>query len=260
MEKGLAPQLTPATVRQRESYLRIHVLPVFGKSATHALDVPALQRFATSLQQTLSPKTIINVLETIFAVQRYASKSGMRINPVSFSDLTVRSQEPPERPYFTSEQVGQIVGAAKEPYKTMFALASIMGARAGELMALTIPDLDFHRKTIRINKSADDLTRQVRQPKTKKSEAMLPMPSYLGAMLRNFLRHHWKENPNQLLFPAPRKDGFARSRNNVVRSALKPILRKLGIPHENVGLHAFRHGLATELAQSEPITTAAIAG
>jgi Phage integrase, N-terminal SAM-like domain len=142
-KKDVAPQLSPATVRQRERYLRIHVLPVFGKSATHALDVPALQRFATSLQQTLSPKTIINVLETIFAVQRYASKSGMRINPVSFSDLTVRSQEPPERPYFTSEQVGQIVGAAKEPYKTMFALASIMGARAGELMALTIPDLDF---------------------------------------------------------------------------------------------------------------------
>jgi len=29
---------------------------------------------------------------------------------------------------------------------------------------------------------------------------------------------------------------------------------RLGIPDENVGLHAFRHGLATELAESEPIT------
>jgi integrase len=58
----------------------------------------------------------------------------------------------------------------------------------------------------------------------------------------------------KLLFPAPRKEGFAYSRNNVVRSGLKPILRKLGIPDENVGLHAFRHGLATELAGSEPIT------
>jgi integrase len=39
-----------------------------------------------------------------------------------------------------------------------------------------------------------------------------------------------------------------------VRSGLKPVLRKLGIHDENVGLHAFRHGLATELAQSEPST------
>jgi integrase len=114
--------------------------------------------------------------------------------------------------------------------------------------------LDFERKTIRVNKSADDRTRVVRKPKTKKSVALLPMPSSLEALPRNYLKHHWKVNSGKLLFPAPRKEGFAYSRNNVVRSGLKPILRKLGIPDENVGLHAFRHGLATELAESEPIT------
>jgi len=252
--KDVAPALSPATVRQRECYLRIHVLPVFAKEAPHALDVPVLQRFATSLQENLSPKTIINVLETIFAVLRYAKKSGMRTSPVSYSDLTVKKPGNPERPFFTCEQVGQIIAAAKEPYKMMFALASIMGARAGELMALTLSDLDFHGKTIRVNKSADDRTRLVRQPKTEQSVALLPMPSSLEAMLRDYLKNHWKANPNQLLFPAPRKDGFARARDNVVRTGLKPILRKLGIPTENAGLHAFRHGLATELAQTEPIT------
>jgi integrase len=253
-KKDVAPQLSPATVRQRESYLRIHILPVFAKSATHALDVRALQQFATSLQNNLSPKTIVNILETVFAVLRYAKKSGMRTSLVSFSDLTLRAAETPERPYFTSGQVNQIVRAAREPYKTMFALASLMGARAGELLALTVPDLDFERRTIRVNKSADDRTRVVRQPKTRKSVAMLPMPSSLEALLRNYLKNHWKENPGKLLFPAPRKEGFAYSRNNVVRSGLKPILRELGLPDENVGLHAFRHGLATELAESEPIT------
>jgi len=252
--KEVAPQLSPATVRQRESYLRIHVLPVFGKEAPQTLDVRALQRFATTLQNILSPKTVINILETIFAVLRYAKKCGTKTSPVSFSDLTIRDPESPEPPFFTTEQVAQIIRAAKEPYKTMFALASVVGARAGELMALTVPDLDFRQKTIRVNKSVDDLTRQVRQPKTRKSVALLPMPSCMETMLRNYLKHHWRENPSQLLFPAPRKHGFARSRNNVVRSGLKPILRRLGIPAESVGLHAFRHGLATELAQSEPIT------
>jgi integrase len=88
----------------------------------------------------------------------------------------------------------------------MFALASLMGARAGELMALTVSDLDFERKTIRVNKSADDRTRVVRQPKTKKSLALLPMPSSLEALLRNYLKHHWKDNPGKLLFPAPIKE------------------------------------------------------
>jgi integrase len=39
-------------------------------------------------------------------------------------------------------------------------------------------------------------------------------------------------------------------RDNVVRYGLKPLLRKLGLPVHEVGLHAFRHGLATELANS----------
>ena len=41
-----------------------------------------------------------------------------------------------------------------------------------------------------------------------------------------------------------------RLRDNVVRLGLKPVLRKLGIPDKEVGMHAFRHGLATELANA----------
>jgi hypothetical protein len=37
---------------------------------------------------------------------------------------------------------------------------------------------------------------------------------------------------------------------NVVKYQLKPILKKLGIPSKDVGLHAFRHALATELADA----------
>ena len=72
-------------------------------------------------------------------------------------------------------------------------------------------------------------------------------------ILRDYLRH-WKPNPAGILFAT--KDGLrSRSRDNVVRVGLKPVLHKLGIPTTDTGLHAFRHGLATELAeQSVPIT------
>jgi len=121
------------------------ILPAFAKSAAHALDVRALQQFATTLQRELSPKTVVNILEKVFAVLRYAKKSGMRTETVSFSDLTLRAAETPERPYFTSEQVKQIVRAAREPYKTMFALASLMGARA-RTAGLDTPRFGFRAK------------------------------------------------------------------------------------------------------------------
>jgi Phage integrase family len=81
------------------------------------------------------------------------------------------------------------------------------------------------------------------------------MPTLLEAMLRDYLAEHWQDNSGRLLFPAPRKAGFARARDKVVPTGLKPILCKLGISDENAGLYAFRHGLATELARTEPITT-----
>jgi integrase len=179
----------------------------------------------------------------------------MKVAKVGFTDLQLGSTEP-ETPvaFFTRDQVHDIIAAAEEPFKTLFSLAWYTGCRAGELLALTLADLNFDQKTIRVNKSADDNSREIRQPKTKASVAKLPMPSALETMLRNYLLH-WKPNPAGILFPAPRKNGYARSRDNVVKVGLKPVLRKLGIPTTDTGLHAFRHGLSTELVEaSVPLT------
>jgi integrase len=75
------------------------------------------------------------------------------------------------------------------------------------------------------------------------------MPSALESILRDFIDHHWQTNPGGLLFPN-RKGTKPRCRDTVVRYHLHPILKKLGIPTKDVGLHAFRHGLGTELADN----------
>ncbi len=60
---------------------------------------------------------------------------------------------------------------------------------------------------------------------------------------------HWKPNSKGILFP--NKSGtLPRSRNNVVLVGLHPVLRKLDIPIKRTGLHAFRHGLATQLVEA----------
>ena len=75
------------------------------------------------------------------------------------------------------------------------------------------------------------------------------MPSALEAVLRNYLANHWKSNAPELLFPNC-KGTKPLNRDNLVKYVLKPILKKLGIPSQDTGLHAFRHGLATELANA----------
>jgi len=249
----VAPNLSPATVRARESAFKLHVLPRFSSSAPHAMGVQELQHFATDLRKFVSRKSIINILSSVFAVFNYAGRCGMRVPNVRFKDLELGTAQEVDAPFFTREQAAQIIHAAKEPYKTLFSVAWYTGMRAGEILALTRADLDFDRKTIRVNKSADDRTREIRQPKTKNSVASLPLPSALEAVLRNYFHNHWKPNPAGLVFPN-RACIRPRKRESVVQYALKPLLRKLGMPDRG-GLHAFRHGLASELADaSVPIT------
>jgi integrase len=248
---AIAPNLSPATVRPRESFLRTHIMPRFKDTALQNMGVGEIQQFATDLYRNLSGKTVVNVLSTLFGVLDYAGKCGVGVPKVGFRDIQLRASTRRPPAFFTREQALGIIAAADEPFKTVFAVAWYTGMRAGEILALTLGDLDFKQKTVRVDKSADDNTREIRQPKTKSSVAQLPMPSALEATLRNYLLH-WKPNAGGILF-ATRNGARPRSRDNVVRVGLKPVLRKLGLPAS--GLHAFRHGLATELAESSvPIT------
>jgi integrase len=211
------------------------------------MGVGEIQQFATDLRKQLSGKTVVNILGTIFTVVDYAERYGRRVQKVGFTDLQLGSttRETPVA-FFTREQAADIIAAAREQFETLFAMAWMTGLRAGELLALTVADLDFDNKAIRLNKSSDDRTREIRQPKTKASVATLPMPSALEAMLRAYLMR-WTPNPTGLLFPT-RNGSRPRSRANVVRVGLRPVMRQLGITMK-AGLHAFRHGLATELAE-----------
>jgi integrase len=247
--KAIAPALSPATVRGMESHLKIHILPKFKESAPRDLDVSTLQQFATDLIGTkLSQKSIANILQTVFTILKHAETCKMSVCKVTAENLKLGGAGPKPAPYFTPSHSQAIIQAASEPHRTLFTVAALTGVRAGELLALNVSDLDFTNKTISISKSADNNTREIRQPKTKNSEAKLPMPSALEAVLRN-LQTHWKSNAPGLLFPNC-KGTKPLNRDNLVKYVLKPILKKLGIPSQDTGLHAFRHGLATELANS----------
>jgi integrase len=248
--KAIAPTHSPATVRGMESHLKIHILPRFKDSATQDLDVPTVQQFATDLiGRGLSQKSIVNILQTVFTILSYAKTCKMSVSDVGLDDLKLGGLGPQVAPYFTPSQSQAIIQAASEPHHTLFAVAALTGVRAGELLALNVSDLDFTNRTISVSKSADNNTRIIREPKTRNSKATLPMPSALEAVLRNYLQTYWKPNAPGLLFPNC-KGTRPLNRDNLVKYVLKPILRKLGIPSHDTGLHAFRHGLATELANA----------
>jgi len=244
---NVAPHLSISTVRQRKSHLNAHLLPRFGNEALMSLNVKTLQMFATDMLATNADKGIVNVLGTLFRVLDYAKRTGIRVPDTKMKDLTLRSnRDTKEVAYFKPADAQRIIAAAKEPYRTIFILAWGSGLRAGELLGLTVNDIDFERKLILPRRQADDRTRQLRELKTKKSQSPVAMTPTVEAALR----HHMtclQPNPLGLLFPS--RTGKPRKRGYVIKFGLAPVLKKLGLPR--AGLHAFRHGLGTALANSK---------
>jgi integrase len=125
------------------------------------------------------------------------------------------------------------------------------GARANEMLGLKPSDLDFESKIIHVQRSLDPRTRKEQSPKSRASASDLPMPGPLEKRLREFLRHHLRENSSGYLFV--NRNGNPYSIGKVIEYGLWPVLEKLKI--KRAGLHAFRHAMPSELLeQGAPLT------
>lgn len=247
--KDIAPHLSISTVRQRTSHLHAHLLPRFGSYSLMAIDTRTLQCFTTELLGKLSRKSILNVLGTLFAILDRAKQCAIRVPDISLASIKLTSErEVTEAVYFKRNDAKRSIQEAREPYQTIFALAWATGLRAGELLGLRVADLDFDRSLIHPRKQADDRTRELRELMTKKSSSAIPMTDETLGMLRDYLKNHWKDNPQRLLFPNRR--GRPCKRANIVKFGLWPIPKRMGLLTHKAGLHAFRHGLGTALADA----------
>jgi integrase len=252
--KAIAPHLSISTQRQRQSHLNAHLLPRFGASALMAIDVPVVQQLATDMLAGSSDpngkrKTIKNVFGTFFEVLKYARKSKIRVPEFSMRDLTIGKYRRSETAYQKPTDVRRILPLMEQPYRTMFALDWSSALRAGELLGVRVQDLDLEGGFVNPKVQADDRTRELRELKTPESTQPVTMTKETVAMLRDYLEHHWKPNPLNLVFPSrtnrPMKRAYA------VKFGLWPVLKKLGLPTRRVGFHSFRGGLGTALANNK---------
>jgi len=243
----------PSGARAAESHLRCHILPLLGKMKLEDLGLEVQQTFVTRLAETVSSKTAANVTGTLSVILSTAKNWGYICEPVDFGKLVMPSEEVKEAArFFTADEARQIILAAGQPFRTMFAIAAMTGMRVGEILALQTNDLDFERRMIHVRRSV--WQGQIQTVKSKASKAPVPMPDALSVMIKTYLES-WQPNPAKLLFMNRR--GRPYSANKVVQKALWPLLEKLNIP--KCGLHAFRHmhsSLLLETGASPTVTQA----
>lgn len=234
-----------STIRAANSHLKVHIIPHFGNPGRDEIGVEAQQVFVTKLVKTgLSRKMVLNVLSTFSSMLETAKSWGYVCQQVAYANLVLPYDEvKSEARFFTPEQVGKIIAAAPESFKTMFLVLVMTWMRAGEMLGLQWPDIDFERGLIHIRRSA--WYGQTQSVKSKTSAAPVPLPEPLSVALRSY-KDQWRPNSHGFLFAT--RNNRPPSSNKVVEYGLWPLLDALKIPR--CGLHAFRHTHASLLLDS----------
>jgi integrase len=148
----------------------------------------------------------------------------------------------------TSEQVRLLIGALREPYKSMVLVAVLSGLRRGELFALRWGAVDVERKVIHVRESVYEGCFDT--PKTRSSFRQVPMGE---SLLEIFLRRRPECAPSSgLVFP--NRKGNPLCPRNILKREIHPACRKLGL--SKVGWHDLRHTSATLLHEREPLRVA----
>lgn len=102
-------------------------------------------------------------------------------------------------------------------YRCAFMTLYYMGIRRGEMLVLTWNDIDFHGKTITINKTFSTKTNAITTPKTKNSYRTITMPKVLIDEM-----YQWKNRVEE--FIGYDKNGFVFGNDKVI--AVETLRRK----------------------------------
>jgi len=235
----------PSSARAVKSHLTCFIVPQLGKMRLDQFGTETQQTFVTRVfEKGVSRKTVLNVLGTLSSILSTARDWGYNCERIDVRKLRLppRGQQY-EAPHFTVEQLQRILAIAEEPWHTLFSILTMDGLRAGEVLGLQWPDIDFDRRLLHVRRSA--WYGNIQTAKTRASEAVLPIPERLVAVLKNY-RSQWKPNLQGFLFVT--RNGRPPSSNKVVEYHLWSILDALGIPR--CGLHAFRHSHTALLLDS----------
>lgn len=231
--EDMSHRLRLNTVEGKKNVFKNHILPYFKDKAVNQITPVDIRNWQNAIigagYSDAYLDRINNMMVTImnYAVQYYnlpanpcnrAGHMGKRTRSLKFWTLDQFNQMLP--------YVGDII--PKVALQVLF----YSGMRFGELLALTLGDLDFKANTIRIDKSLQRIKKQdvITDPKTDNGKRIIHMPAAIMQALKTYCDMLYGLAPEERLF------NFSKS---LISGNMKRCSKKAGI--DNIRIHDLRH-------------------
>lgn len=221
----------PATVDSKQTALRLHLVPFFGKRKLDEVTYARIQDFVAKAVKTLKPKTVNNVLTVLRRMLVIAKKRGLI---VAVPEIEWLKAPRPEFDFLNFDEADRLLAGADPEWRPMILTALRTGMRRGELMALRWEDVDLVAGQIHLRQAVSRGV--IGTPKSGKSR-LIPMSDELVASLKAY--RHLK---GELVFCGP--DGKLLRRDEI-KHPLRRACKRAGL--RQVGWHVLRHTFASHL-------------
>lgn len=247
--EDMGHRLRETTIRGKKYIVDLKIIPYFGKlpiSQIKPTDVRKWQNelmtYRDSNNQPYSEtylRTINNQLTAIFnyGIRYYDLKE----NPCRKAG-SIGKGHADEMQFWTREEFNKFLpSVADKPQSyTAFLTLYYTGMRIGELMALTLNDIDFEQNVITINKSYQRLDKEdiITAPKTPKSNRVIAIPPFLTDALKQYTDKIYMLEPTDRIFPFTKHFLCHEMKRGCSKSSVK-----------HIRLHDLRHSHASLLIE-----------
>lgn len=244
---SLKNRIKESTLCTKESIIKNRIVPYLGNKKLNEIssaDVLSWQNEMMKMvnKRTGQPfeksylKTLHNQLSAIlnFAVKYYnipQNSAAVVGNMGTDKEISMNFWTLEQYKKFNTEIMEQPL------YYYCFEVLYWTGIREGELLALTINDIDFENKLISINKTFHHLNGKdyVTSPKTHKSNRIISIPDFLVDELQEYVNQIYFDYPTERLFPIT-KGSLCHMLNKYSEKAELPHIRVHDFRHSHVSL------------------------
>ena len=236
-------RLREHTMRTKRYIIDLKVLPYFGKLKMNEIKAPEIRKWQNELiQQGYAPTYLKTINNQVAALFNYAVKYYDLPNNPCRKAGSMGKRNADEMQFWTRQEFSDFVDSIMNKHQSYMAFMTLYwtGMRLGELLALTVGDVDFEKRTISISKSYQRLSGKdiITEPKTPKSKRIVTIPQFLVIDLQDYISGIYQPESKDRLFPITKYYLEHEMQRGIKESGVK-----------RIRLHDLRHSHASMLVE-----------
>ena len=238
-------RLKPTTLDNKKYIVDLKVLPFFKDMPLNTINITTVRKWQNELissDENYSQTYLKSINNQLSAIFNYACKYyKLPENPVR-SCGSIGKKRADSMNFWTIDEFNKfIVTVEKKPIsKVAFEILFWTGIRVGELLAITLNDIDIEAQTISINKNYARLKREdlILEPKTPKSKRVVTISPFLCDIIQEYISKLYDYEPNERLFQVT---------TTYFREEMDRGCKKSGV--KKIRVHDLRHSHASLLIE-----------